>query len=227
MVSISIILSCEYAGNQVPIRYRSLFETDKILDSPEGWDPGALDITVALSESLDLLCFTHQTTRLLVDVNRSLGHPQLFSSYSKGLGDEDKQMLLDKYYFPYRLRVENALAMLPKPALHFSIHTFTPTLHEQVQIPDIGILFDPTRVWEKSLVDRLHSTLELALPDLRIELNEPYQGTDDGFIPYLRTRFSDEEYAGIALLVNQNIATNFAVEKINVALAASLLPLRS
>ena len=227
MAELSILLTCEHAGNQVPVRYRSLFAEEEVLNSHRGWDPGALDIAAALSEELDLPCFTHQTTRLLVEVNRSLGHPQLFSEFSQSLGDEDKQLLLDKYYFPYRLRVENALAQLTKPALHLSIHSFTPVLNEKVRLTDIGILFDPTRIFESTISEKLLSSLQQSLPSLRIEFNEPYKGVDDGSTTYLRTRFSDEEYAGIEIEINQKLATSDELEKLIVALSASILSLRS
>ena len=38
---------------------------------------------------------------------------------------------------------------------------------------------------------------------LVIKFNEPYKGTDDGFTTYLRTKFSDDEYLGIEIEVNQ------------------------
>lgn len=227
MAELSILLTCEHAGNQVPVRYRSLFTAEEVLNSHRGWDPGALDVAAALSEEFDLPCFTHQTTRLLVEVNRSLGHPQLFSEFSQPLGDEDKQLLLDKYYFPYRLRVENALAQLTKPVLHLSIHSFTPVLNEKVRLTDIGILFDPARAFESILSGKLLNSLQQNLPDLRIEFNEPYKGIDDGFTTYLRTRFSDEEYAGIEIEINQKIATGEDIEKIIAALSVSILSLRS
>lgn len=227
MAELSILLTCEHAGNQVPVRYRSLFTSEEVLNSHRGWDPGALDLAAALSEELDLPCFTHQTTRLLVEVNRSLGNAQLFSEFSQPLGDEDKQLLLDKYYFPYRLRVENALAQLTKPALHLSIHSFTPILNEKVRLTDIGILFDPTRMFESTLSEKLLSAFQQTIPSLRIEFNEPYKGIEDGFTTYLRTRFSDEEYAGIEIEINQKLAAGDEFEKIIAALSASILSLRS
>jgi len=227
MADLSVLLTCEHAGNQVPVRYRSLFTAEEVLNSHRGWDPGALDIAAALSEELNLPCFTHQTTRLLVEVNRSLGNPQLFSEFSQPLGDEEKQLILDKYYFPYRLRVENALAQLTKPVLHLSIHSFTPVFNEKVRVTDIGILLDPARAFESSISEKLMNSLQQNLPSLRIEFNEPYKGIDDGFTTYLRTRFSDEEYAGIEIEMNQKILTGDEVEKIIAALRASILSLRS
>ena len=227
MAALSLILSCEYAGNQVPIRYRSLFPSDEILNSFEGWDPGALDITVALSEALDLPCFTHQTTRLLVDVNTSLGNPHLFSAFTINLGDEDKQMLLDKYYFPYRLRVEHALAILPKPVVHLSIRTLPTISQEKILLTDIGIAFNPQRVLEKHVASQLLTSLEQTQIDFRIDLNESADTSENGFTSYLRTRFSEEEYVGITLEINQKLITPETLEKVAGGLSLSLLPLRS
>jgi len=223
MPKLSIILSCEHAGNQVPVRYNSIFDTDEALNSHRGWDPGALDITVGLSEALDVSCFIHQTSRLLVEVNRSIGNAQLFSEFSQTLGDEDKQLLLDKYYFPYRLRVENAIAMTNKPVLHLSIHTFTPLWNNELRLTDIGILFDQERELEKSISEKLINCLKEVFPDFRIHANEPYKGTDDGFTTYLRTRFSGEEYAGIEIEVNQKFAESAQIEKIVLAIQEALL----
>ncbi len=226
MASLSLILSCEYAGNQVPIRYRGLFPTDEILNSPEGWDEGALDITVALSEALDVSCFTHQTTRLLVDVNQSLSNPHLFSVFTTGLGDEDKQLLLDKYYFPYRLRVEHALAMLPKPVVHLSIRSLPPAFQERIYLTDIGIVFDSQRTFEKTMALQLMSSLEQALGDFRIEFKDSAENATDGFTAYLRTRFSEEEYLGITIEINQKLLTPETIDKVTTALSFSLLALR-
>lgn len=226
MATISLLLSCEHAGNQVPVRYRSVVENIEILNSHRGWDPGALDIAVALSASLDLPCYTHLTTRLLVEVNRSLGHTQLFSNFSQGLGDDDKQLILDKYYFPYRQRVENSINQLPKPVAHFSIHTFTPVLDEVVRTTDIGILFDPARTFEKEIAEKLLVLLQQELPAYRIDFNEPYKGIEDGFTTYLRTRFADEAYAGIEVEVNQKLTTTERIEVVIHALTQSLLRLR-
>lgn len=227
MATPSVILTCEHAGNQVPVRYRSLFNNDGSLNSSFGWDSGALDIGVALSEELDLLLFSHQTTRLLIDVNCGLNSPNLFSQFSIHLGDEDKQLLLDKYYFPYRLRVENALALMPKPVLHYSIHTFDSFADEINLLPAVAILFTPQREVEKSIGEKLIAHLQSALPDLQIGMSLPHLEGDDTFLSYLRKRFSEEEYAGITIGINQAQVNGLAVEKITNALREALRTLSS
>jgi predicted N-formylglutamate amidohydrolase len=220
-----IILTCEHAGNQVPVRYRSIFENEPALDSHRGWDLGALDLTVALSEALDIPCFVHHTTRLLVDVDSSLGSNQLFSEFSQPLADEDKQLLLDKYYFPYRLRVENAIAMTGKPVLHLSVRTFAPVLENAENTVDIRILVNPKREFEKGISEKLCSMLKASLPSYSILQNVPGNGIGDRFTTYLRTRFSGEEYAGVEIRVNQKFANNVDIEKIVLAIRKALLSL--
>ena len=68
---------------------------------------------------------------------------------------------------------------------------------------DVGILFDPDRKGESDFCKQLLDGLEQAVPFLVIKFNEPYKGTDDGFTTYLRTKFSDNEYLGIEIEVNQ------------------------
>jgi predicted N-formylglutamate amidohydrolase len=225
MKELSIILTCEHAGNQVPVRYRSVFENEPALDSHRGWDLGALDITVGLSEALDIPCFVHHTTRLLVDINSSIGSNQLFSEFSQPLGDEDKQLLLDKYYFPYRLRVENAIAMTSKPVLHLSVHTFAPVSENVEHTADIGILVNLEREFERGISEKLSSVLKDSLPSYSVRQHVTSNGTADRFTTYLRTRFSDEEYAGIEIEVNQKFANTTEIEKIVLAIRRALLSL--
>ncbi len=225
MQKLSIILTCEHAGNQVPVRYKSIFENESVLDSHRGWDAIALDLAVGLSETLDISCFVHHTTRLLVDVNSSMGSSKLFSEFSQPLGDADKQLLLDKYYFPYRLRVENAIAMASKPVLHLSVHTFAPVWKNEARKVDVGILFDPKREFENNISKKLINALKQSLSGYDVAQNEPYQGTDDGFAAYLRTRFSEEEYAGIEITVNQEFINKVETGTIIIAIRSALLSL--
>ena len=47
------VLVCEHASNFIPDEYNSLGLSKKGLNSHAAWDPGALEIAVALSEILD------------------------------------------------------------------------------------------------------------------------------------------------------------------------------
>jgi predicted N-formylglutamate amidohydrolase len=200
----NLIISCEHAGNQVPPEYQKLFfDKEQILNSHRGWDPGAWIIAKFVSSQLNVPLFGCHSTRLLIEANRSLNSQQLFSEFTKNLSEDEKSILIKEYYLPYRNEVENKIASLTKPVVHISMHSFTPVMNDEVRTTDIGILFYPSRKFESSVSNKLQISLKKLLPCFNIDFNKPYKGTDDGFTTYLRTKFSDHEYAGIELEVNQ------------------------
>jgi predicted N-formylglutamate amidohydrolase len=159
-------------------------------------------MAVALAEGIAAPLFLCETTRLLIEANRSAGHEQLYSEYTWYLSDADKQTLVTTFYQPYREAVERTITSLPKPVLHLSIHSFTPVWNGKDRTVDIGLLFDPARPLEHRFCTAWKDLLKKHT-GLRVEFNEPYQGIDDGFTTYLRTVFTDDEYGGIEVEVNQ------------------------
>ena len=218
-MSTTPIITCEHAGNIVPERYAFLFEgAEDVLQSHRGWDPGAAEIAEQLANRLRAPLFMCQTSRLLVEPNRSLGTPSLFSEYSITLPELEREHILRDIYFHYRNAVEGAIKE-SKDVLHLSIHTFTPILDGVIRKVDVGLLFDPSRKNETRFSESIRRSLEPRLPSLRIEFNEPYKGIDDGLTTYLRTRFSDSAYSGIEIEVNQRLVDENQLEIISEALA--------
>jgi predicted N-formylglutamate amidohydrolase len=200
----NLIITCEHAGNQVPENYSHVFaNVQDILQSHQGWDPGALEIARFIATECSAPLFSCETTRLLIEPNRSLHSQQLYSQYSRTLFETEHDFILQQYYYPHRNGVEDVISKVSKPVLHLSIHTFTPVLNNNVRSVDVGILFDPARKAESDFCKQLLDGLEQALPFLVIKFNEPYKGTDDGFTTYLRTKFNDAEYLGVEIEVNQ------------------------
>src|SRR5687768_10947938 len=104
---VMLLFTCEHGGNTVPVGYRKLFRgAGDVLKSHRGWDPGALKIAKNLAAHFQAPLFYSITSRLLIELNRSLHHRALFSEFARGLPPEEKQKLIDTYYFPYRNRVE-------------------------------------------------------------------------------------------------------------------------
>ncbi len=207
----TVVVSCEHAGNNVPDQFQHLFYPDKeILQTHRGWDAGAWAIAEALAARLHAPLFGCHTTRLLIEANRSPTSPELFSHFSVGLPDDEKEKLIRTIYLPYRNQVIKALHESVKPVLHLSIHSFTPTWQNVERTVDIGILFDPDRATEKEYSHLLKKEMEKNLPAFSIQLNEPYKGTDDGFTTWLRTCFANEFYTGIEIEVNQKFASDLS-----------------
>jgi len=207
---VKLILTCEHAFNTIPQEDQALFiNAQEILESHRGYDPGAFDLFNELKDLADFSSY-HETGRLLVEVNRSKGHSNLFSEFTKKLSGTSKTKLLDQYYFPYRDSVEKQISNLigkGEKLLHFSVHTFTPNLNDEIRNTDIGLLYDPARSAEKEFCINFKRNLKDQNPELKIRFNYPYLGKADGFTTYLRKRFP-ENYMGIELEVNQKFVNN-------------------
>ena len=87
--------------------------------------------------------------------------------------------------------------------MHVSVHTFTPELDGEVRQADIGLLYDPKRKYEQACSKEWKAALNKADKNLLVRFNYPYLGIADGFTTYLRRKFTENEYVGIELEVNQ------------------------
>lgn len=203
----ALILSCEHGGNRVPRRHARRFPAGgAVLAGHRGWDPGALRLARRLARRLEAPLFASTTSRLLVDLNRSLHHPRLFSEFVIGLPVAEREQILDAHYRPYRDALERAVARRTARGtrvLHVSIHSFAPALHGERRRCDLGLLYDPRRRGERELAARWGALLRELAPALRVRRNYPYRGSADGLTTHLRRRFADRAYCGVELELNQ------------------------
>ena len=204
---VALVLSCEHGGNRVPAAYRSLFRGKKaILESHRGWDPGALDLARAIARATGAPLVATTTTRLLIECNRSIGHPQLFSEISRTLSREERTRLLDRHYHPHRGAVEAVIRSSLRThdrVIHVGVHTFAPSLNGRRRTADVGILYDPDRNPEAHFADVWLHALHWEAPDLHVKMNYPYKGSSDGLTTSLREKLVARRYLGIELEVNQ------------------------
>lgn len=202
------LITCEHGGNQVPAEYQALFASGgaaRDLNSHRGLDPGALDAANQFAQTLDAPRIASETTRLLVDLNRSLDNTSLYSRYTTPLSDDAKMHLLQDWYTPYRSQVETSLRRQFSAAgrvVHLSIHTFTPRYRGKWRPIDVGLLFDPDRSSESSFCLPWLEKMNQYHPKARVVTNQPYAGTDDGFTTYLRRQFDEANYLGIEIEIN-------------------------
>jgi predicted N-formylglutamate amidohydrolase len=203
----SILITCEHGGNRIPPRYRQLFRGhEDLLQTHRGWDPGALVMAKQLAKALHAPLFVSTVSRLLIDLNRSKGHPRLYSEATRAAPPEVRREIFEQYYLPYREQVESHIAReiaRGRRVVHISSHSFTPVLAGEGRNADIGLLYDPSRKGELELCVRWQKALQEAMPGLRVRRNYPYTGKSDGFTAYLRRRFAAAEYVGVELEVNQ------------------------
>ena len=91
----------------MPAEFHHLFEgRHALLKTHRGWDPGALTLAQEMAAAFDAPLFFTETTRLLIDVNRSLRTPDLHSEITKALPIAERREIARRYWQPHRERVE-------------------------------------------------------------------------------------------------------------------------
>lgn len=206
-----LFVTCEHAGNVVPKEYAHLFVGhEHLLPTHRGWDPGALLLAREMAKRFAAPLHFDETTRLLADLNRSVGTPDLHSEATRHLSKGERRRLLDAYYFPHRRRVDVALDNAVAEAtaagdrvVHIASHSFTPALHGKVRSADIGMLYDPRRPGEVAFATAWIDALRAADATLRLRRNYPYLGASDGVCQVMRRRYPAAAYVGLELEVNQ------------------------
>jgi predicted N-formylglutamate amidohydrolase len=203
----ALILSCEHASNHVPARYAAALRgAAGELATHRGHDIGAAWLARWLARRLDVPVFLGRATRLLIDLNRSLHHRQVFSAYTRELPAAERAHIVERHYRPYRDQVTAAVVAriaAGERVLHVAVHSFTPRLGDVVRTADVGLLFDPVRSSERALCHAWQAALAERAPALAVRRNYPYRGVADGFTSSLRRRLQDTAYAGIELEVSQ------------------------
>jgi predicted N-formylglutamate amidohydrolase len=203
-----LIVTCEHGGNEIPENQQHLFLSNRaILQTHKGLDMGALDLYNHLKPLSNFsICST--TSRLLIELNRSLHHKNLFSEFSKKLSKVEKKVLITSYYSVYRNTVETTIRNYIQEGnevVHISVHTFTPVLNSIVRNCDIGLLYNSSLQNEKAFSHQLKKRILEQNPLLNVRFNYPYLGKMDGFTTYLRKQFPNN-YIGIEIEVNQKYA---------------------
>ncbi len=203
----TLLFTCEHGGNQIPTIFRKKIpqESLALFDTHRGLDIGALALAKKLAEFANARLFYSETSRLLIDLNRSLESETLFSEFSKTFSPSEQKILLKEFYNPYRNSVakfvQNALSA-GRAVVHISVHSFTPVWKGQRRPTEIGVLFDPHTKIEAAFARQWQKNLKKE-SDFVIHSNRPYRGFGDGQTTELRSRFKNQPYCGIEIEINQ------------------------
>ena len=202
-----LVITCEHGGNRIPAPYHDLFRSHQaLLDSHRGFDPGALTMAKALATALAAPLVASTVSRLLVDLNRSLGHPRLHFELIRTAPAEVRQQVVERHYQPFREQVEHHVRQAIADrghVIHISSHSFAPELEGKVREADIGLLYDPARPGEVDLCARWKASLKACAPEFTVRRNYPYAGKGDGLTTWFRRRLPPSAYVGIELELNQ------------------------
>jgi predicted N-formylglutamate amidohydrolase len=179
-----------------------------LLDTHRGYDPGSLVMARALAAALKAPLVSSTVSRLLIDINRPIGHPQLYSAATRDAPATLRAQIAAQHYRPYWTQVERLVRQSVsrgRRVIHISSHSFAPILNGQVRRADVGLLYHPARRGEAALCARWKTSLTEYAPALRVRRNYPYHGKAAGLTSQLRLRFPPHAYVGIELEINQRI----------------------
>jgi predicted N-formylglutamate amidohydrolase len=123
-----LVVTCEHGGNRIPAAYRDYFRAHGALpDTHLGYDPGALEMARALARAFRAPLVSATVSRLLVDLNRSIGHPQLHFETIYRAPPPVRLSILEQYYTPFRSEAERLIRCSIAEhgqVLHLSSHSF-------------------------------------------------------------------------------------------------------
>jgi predicted N-formylglutamate amidohydrolase len=207
--AIELVVTCEHASSAVPARYAEAFRAwSAALAGHRGHDAGSLQLAQYLARRLRAPLFAGRYSRLLVDLNRSAHNRAVLSPPARALPAAERERIMTEHYQPFRRAVRETIARKiedGRRVLHLSVHSFTPVLAGRRREADVGLLYDPSRRFERALSLALQRSLRKLSPGLRVRRNYPYRGVTDGHTTALRKVFPVSRYAGIEIEVNQAI----------------------
>lgn len=203
-----ILVTCEHFGRNIPHGYHYLFAgANEILNSHRGYDIHAAQVFSDLSKLADDSHF-YPYTRLFVEPNRSIGHPCLFSEYTKVLSDAVKSKIIGIFYKPYRQALSEQIEFWLQnceTVLHISVHTFTRHLKGQTRNADIGLLYDPRHKAEREFCLQIKQRFVSDDSQVRVRMNYPYRGNADGLTTAFRKKYGSH-YLGLEIEVCNDMA---------------------
>ena len=207
-----LVLTCEHGSNKVPKKYAHLFRHKQlILKSPRAYDYGASHIARHLQKDLNCDLVETKITRLLIDCNHSTAQrKRCFSKYTKTLSTAEKDELIAKYYTPFYQTIQKKISdhiALGHQVLHLSIYTFAPFLKGLFLNTGIGLLYNAHRHGEKEVARIIHGLLKHETISFKTRHNYPFLGSHDYVLNSFRKQFSEKDYLGIKLGINQVLIT--------------------
>lgn len=201
-----LIVTCEHASKRIPASCPQLRDQPvKDFEQHRVYDWGAKTVARHFAELSKAPLWESKATRLAIDLNRSIGNPDLFYGVASTFSEAKKAELIAKYYLPFRKEVEDKIRRWIKQGnhvIHISIHSFTPILNNLKRLAELGVLFDETRPFEALIAKGIMEYHREQYEGLAVMANTPYHGTDDGHTTALRKVFP-EKYAGIEIEYSQ------------------------
>ena len=179
-----ILILCDHASRRVPRVLGDLGVEPTAFERHVAWDVGAAGVARRLAASFDAPLVMAGYSRLVIDLNRALDHPDSIPVLSedvvvpgnRGLSPDDRLARVAALFEPYHEAVASALeTMLERGDVPVvvSVHSFTPVYAKLARPWHCGVLWDRDPRLADPLIARLAAAGDVLIGD-----NEPYSGGD-------------------------------------------------
>lgn len=190
------VISCCHATCAVPEAWRELFRgSEDCVQSPDGWDPGSLNLAQAFSMRWRTPLVHGDVTRLIIDLEQD-GDAR-WSRFSATLPEATRIKLAERHEKPFRdvlaLRINDALPRHPS-VLHLMVRT------EAGGEGRIALETQPGAVRAETVAAVWRKALASSGLDVRHHSNE----VGPPLAAWLAGRFPADRYAQIRLTVSQS-----------------------
>jgi predicted N-formylglutamate amidohydrolase len=227
-----LLLTCEHASDRLPPGFPRDPASRRILKTHWACDWGAWGLARGLAAELEAGAVGARWSRLVIDLNRQVGDPDLVRTEAEGVElpwnhdlapDEVERRVLE-YHVPYHGEIDrlvvHRLVRGVRPFL-LSVHTFTPVLGRSRRNFEAGVLYDNHRWLARLLAGGLRDQ------GLRVRYNEPYSGLL-GMMYAADRHGSHHRIPCLELEINQaNLADGKSVRAMTKAVAGALRPVLS
>ncbi|QOL82630.1 N-formylglutamate amidohydrolase [Pseudooceanicola spongiae] len=172
-----VVLVCEHASATIPVSLDGLGLSQADRLSHAAWDPGALDLALAMSERLHAPLVAGRISRLVYDCNRPPEAPTAMPERSEvvevpgnhALTPAQRAARTDAIYRPFQTALSAVLERHGGAVV--TVHSFTPVWHGTPRSTEIGLLHDSDARLATAMMKNWSGPL-------KAELNAPYSATD-------------------------------------------------
>lgn len=179
-----VVLLCDHASNFIPPEFGTLGLDPAELSRHIAWDPGALPVSLLLSQALDAPLVAAGMSRLVIDCNRPLDAPDLVPPVSEttripgnqDLGTVAKARRVSLSHTPFHAAVEALVDErlgAGRDTWLVAVHSFTPVYKGATRPWHVGILHDEDERLSVPLIAALRGAAGVCVGD-----NQPYSPAD-------------------------------------------------
>jgi len=182
-----LVLVCDHAGLNVPSSLDGLGLPESAWSRHISHDIGAREVTTMLSEDFDAVAILHNYSRLVIDCNRPLGHPESIIHVSDGQDVPGNQSCTpaqaalreNALFWPYHQTISSIIGNRWRangsPPVLFSVHSFTPRYGAEIRPWDAGVLYNKDPRFAEPLLAYLRDE------GLNVGDNQPYSGLESAY----------------------------------------------